>query len=277
MSTAYTYDGSFDGFLSAVFAAYESRETPEEIVETGILQEMFGRVPREIATDEAHARRVEKGVIKTMGSPAFEKIWQTFLSGDPDKATLLYRYIRRGLEIGRGIYNNISHDDVLPVEKLHLAIKQEAHLLTGFARFSEMEGGVFYSKITPKNSVVPLIMPHFADRFSIQPFIMHDGAHNLVGVYDLKEWYLVETDSLNIPAPDENELDYRRMWKRFYEAISIKERENPVCRRTHMPKRFWPNMTEHSYIPPKKPAPDAGLAAVVSPSAHLNASAIASL
>lgn len=254
LSTAYTYDGTFDGFLSAVFAAYENRETPEEIVEAGVLQEVFGRVAREISTVEARARRVEKGIVKTMGSPAFEKIWQTFLSGEPDKATLLYRYIRRGFEIGRGIYNNISHNDVLPIEKLHFAVTHEAHLLTGFVRFSEMEGGIFYSKITPKNSVIPLIMPHFVDRFSIQPMIVHDAAHNLVGVYDLKEWYLVETDNLNVPAPDENELNYRRMWKSFYESIAIMERTNPVCRRSLMPMRFWPNMTEHGYIPPKKPA-----------------------
>lgn len=255
MSTAYTYDGTFDGFLSAVFVAYENHEEPEEIVTEGVLQEVFGRAAREIATDEARAVRVEKGIIKTMGSPAYKKIWQTFLSGDPEKATLLYRYIRRGFEIGRGIYSNISHNDVLPIEKLHLAIMREAHLLTGFVRFSEMEGGVFYSKITPKNSVVPILMPHFADRFSVQPFILYDAEHNLAGVYDLKEWRLVETELLNVPAPDENELNYRRMWKGFYESIAIMERVNPICRRTHMPKRFWPNMTEHGYIPPQKTKP----------------------
>lgn len=265
MYTAYSYDGTFDGFLSAVFAAYENHEEPEEIVLAGVLQEVFGRAARVIATDEVRARRVEKGIIKTMGSPAFKKIWQTFLSGEPDKATLLYRYIRRGLEIGRGIYNNISHNDVLPVEKLHLAIMREAHLLTGFVRFSEMEGGVFYSKITPKNSVVPILMPHFADRFSIQPLILHDAAHSLVGVYDLKEWYLVETDTLNIPAPDENELNYRRMWKNFYETIAVMERANPVCRRTHMPMRFWPNMTEHGYIPPQKSGQKSQLSRTVTP------------
>lgn len=249
MSFAYIYDDTFDGFLSAVFAAYENHEEPEEIVPAGLLQETFGQRVREVETDETRARRVEKGIIKSMGSPAFEKIWQTFLSGDPRKSTLLYRYIRRGFEIGRGIYNNISHNDVLPVEKLHLAVMREANQLKQFSRFSEIEGGVFHARITPKNSVVPLLMPHFVDRFSIQPLIVHDAAHNLAGVYNLKEWYLVETGALNIPAPDENELTYRRMWKSFYEAVAIAERTNPVCRRTHMPMRFWPNMTEHGYIP----------------------------
>lgn len=253
MQVAYSYDGTFDGFLSSVFTAYSRREEPVEIVQAGCLQEFFGREAREIETDEAHARRVENGVIKSMGSPCYQKIWTTFLSGEPQKATLLYRYIRRGFEVGRAIYNSIAHEDVLPVEKMYSHITREAHLLTGFVRFSEMDGGVFYSKITPKNSAVPLLMPHFADRFPMQPFLLHDTVHGLVGVYDLKSWYLVETDSLNVPPPDENELAYRRMWKNFYNAIAIAERKNPVCRRTHMPNRFWPNMTEHGYIPaPKK-------------------------
>lgn len=248
MPVAYSYDGTFDGFLSAVFTAYSNREEPEEIVPAGILQEAFGRASRVIVTNEAQSRRVEAGIVRSMGSPCLQTIWTVFLSGEPDKATLLYRYIRRGFEIGRGIYNNISHSDVLPIEKIHYAVTHEAHMLTGFARFSQMEGGVFYSKITPKNSVVPLLMPHFADRLSVQPFVLYDSEHGLAGVYDLKSWYLVETDSLTVPPPDENELEYRRMWKNFYEVISIAERENPVCRRTHMPKHFWRNMTEHQRL-----------------------------
>ncbi len=250
MPISYTYDATLDGLLSAVFAAYSNREEPLDILPHGLLQEAFGLNVREIETDEAKARRVEKGIVSRMGSPCFANVWTAFLSGAPDKATLIYRYIRRGFEIGRGIYNNISHTDVLPVQKILQNVTHEAHILTGFARFSEMENGVWFSKITPKNSVVPLIMPHFAERLSFQPFLLFDAAHGLAGVYDLKDWHLVETAGLNVPAPSENEWEYRRMWKNFYENIAVKERINPVCRRTHMPMRFWPNMTEMGYIPP---------------------------
>lgn len=252
MSVAYSYDGTFDGFLSCVFAAYFRRETPEEIVAEGCLQEVFGREAIHTQTNTAHARRVESGIVKSLGSACYQKIWTVFLSGELDKATLLYRYIRRGFEIGRGIYNNISHPDVVPIEDMHKHITHEAHLLTGFARFSEMEGGVFYAKITPKNSVVPLIMPHFAGRLNVQPFLLHDAAHGIVGVYNLQGWHLVETETLNVPKLTSDELAYRRMWKKFYDTVAIPERLNPICRRSHMPLRFWPNMTEHSYIPPDK-------------------------
>ena len=44
--------------------------------------------------------------------------------------------------------------------------------------------------------------------------------------------------------PDEIEANYRILWKRFYDTIAIKERENPRGRMTHMPKRYWNTMTE---------------------------------
>lgn len=252
MPISYTYDNTLDGLLTAVFWAYKYREVPLEIIPRGLLQQRFGVGVREIATDEALARRVEKGVVSKMGSPFFSNIWVAFMSCETDKATLIYRYIRRGFEIGRAIYSNISHPDVLPIEKLLYYIKHEAHLLTGFCRFSEMENGVYYARITPKNDVVPLIMPHFADRLNIQPFIIFDAAHGLAGVYDLREWYMVETASLNVPAPSDAEWDYREMWRGFYEAIAIKERINPACRRGHMPMRYWPNMTEFGYALPRR-------------------------
>lgn len=253
MSVSYTYDNTLDGLLSAVFAAYLYKETPREIVPRGLLQESFGQHVREIETDIPRARRVEKGIIKNMGSPCFTNVWTAFLSAEANKATLLYRYIQRGFDIGRGIYNHISHPDILPVEKILYNIKHEAHLFTGFARFSEMENGVWFAKISPKNAVVPLVMPHFAERFNIQPFVLFDDVHGMAGVYDMQSWYMVETQQVNVPAPSKSEWENRRMWKSFYETVAIKERSNPACRRGHMPLRYWSNMTEFSHIPEQKP------------------------
>ena len=45
-------------------------------------------------------------------------------------------------------------------------------------------------------------------------------------------------------AAGEEEQTCRQLWRRFYEAVSIEARENPKCRMTHMPKRFWADLTE---------------------------------
>ena len=58
--------------------------------------------------------------------------------------------------------------------------------------------------------------------------------------------------------PDETEAKYRLLWKRFYDTIAIRERENPRCRMTNMPKRYWGTMTEFQdasyFIPQSSPA-----------------------
>ena len=45
-------------------------------------------------------------------------------------------------------------------------------------------------------------------------------------------------------TPNETEAAYRLLWKRFYDTVAIRERENPKLRMTHMPKRYWSTMTE---------------------------------
>ena len=42
----------------------------------------------------------------------------------------------------------------------------------------------------------------------------------------------------------ENEEKYRALWRRFYDTIAVEGRENPKCRMTHMPKRYWAHLTE---------------------------------
>ena len=45
-------------------------------------------------------------------------------------------------------------------------------------------------------------------------------------------------------APSVEEAQYRRLWKRFFDTIEIKERHNPRRQMSNMPKRYWETMTE---------------------------------
>jgi len=244
MDWAYLYDGSWEGLLCAVFEAFASKRWPRVVLPGDNAQLAFSDQPVHIVTDPVKAERVERGIVRRMGSPAHNTLWTVFLSGDPDKSTLIYRYIRTGMNKGRGVYQALAHDDINAVDRICYHVSHEAHLLHGFTRFSLMENGVYYARITPKNSVLPLLMPFFADRYTDQPLLVYDASHDLAGVYDLHEWYLVETHGLRLPGLAEEETACRRLWKLFYNTIAIAQRENPKCRRTNMSKRYWGNMTE---------------------------------
>ncbi len=244
MSIAYLYDGSWEGVLSAVFAAYANKEQPKRIVPEEDVQLEFNQQTRKIQTDAILAQRVEQGVLRQLGSQALETIGVAFLSEDLDKGTIIYNYIRTGLAMGRRIYNALTQDAVLAIDRINLSTKRESHQFQQFTRFSLMDNQVYFGRITPKNNVLPLIMPYFVDRFTDQPFLLLDGVHHLAGVYDTKEWQIVEAQDFILPNLSTEELEYRRLWKQFYHSVAIEERTNPTCRRNHMPKRFWANMTE---------------------------------
>ena len=55
---------------------------------------------------------------------------------------------------------------------------------------------------------------------------------------------IISLDTLELPPATAEELRYRVLWKRFYKTIAIAARENPRCRMTHCPKRYWENMLE---------------------------------
>ena len=119
----------------------------------------------------------------------------------------------------------------------------EAQLLRGFVRFSD-QGGVLVAEIEPKNRVLPLLRPHFCARCSGEAFVIHDRTHHEALFSRPGRWDIVPVEGFQAGVPDRRELDYRQLWRRFYDAIAIAERYNPKCRMTHMPKRYWNTMTE---------------------------------
>ena len=56
-------------------------------------------------------------------------------------------------------------------------------------------------------------------------------------------YYLCENGSI-LFGPGAEETAYRQLWRRFYDAVAIRERENPRLRMSRMPKRYWSQMTE---------------------------------
>ena len=55
---------------------------------------------------------------------------------------------------------------------------------------------------------------------------------------------IIPLENFTLEHPNETEQQFRALWKRFYHTIGIEGRFNPKCRMTHMPKRYWENMTE---------------------------------
>lgn len=252
----YLYDGTLDGLLCCIFTAFEQKEAPRAIVVGDAVQLMLDQDLRRIDTDPVRAQRVQQGILRKIGPEAFACVQTLSLSADPQAACAALAYVRRGFEVGPRIDQRLAEAVVHDTNRLVRAVNWEAMRYKQFLRFAELEGGIFFAEMEPEHDVLVLVMPHFCDRFGQQPFILHDRTRGLAGVWDMREWAIVSSQTMSLPAQAEHEDTYQAMWRMFYHTIAIEQRINPALRRQHMPKKFWRYMVEmRPELPKKKSVP----------------------
>lgn len=247
------YDGAFDGFLSCVFDCYVNHEEPVQFLTPE--DPCCSLYPlRTVTTDKAHAKRVYRSFQVKFGSAGQALVARGFLTCLPDKELWLWRLIQKGYRQGPSVTRDLTDPVVDTVGKAVHHLQQEAHLYTGFVRFSDL-GGVLAGEIEPKNRVLPLLRPHFCGRFPQESFVLYDRTHKEALFHQRGQWAILPVEDFQLGPANETELAYRKMWRSFYNTIAIEGRYNPKCRMTHMPKRYWGAMTEFQTDPPgEKPA-----------------------
>ena len=238
----YEYDGSFAGLLTCIFDSYVRPEAPCAIRSADAPQERLERTVR-IETDPHKAGRVRAGILRAMSGEGLELAEDAFRYGGAGKEDAILRLVRLGMRRGSAVLRMTGHPDVAPAWQMARAVNNEAHQYLGFVRFSEM-GGVLAAVIEPKHFVLPKIAGHFCGRFPEERFLIHDRTHGAALLYQPYEHRIVEMRTLRLYAAGEWEDLYRRMWREYYRTAAVEGRENPRCRRTHMPKRFWPELSE---------------------------------
>lgn len=238
----YYYDGSFEGLLCCVFESYEKREIPSDILVADTPQTTFLPV-KEIYTDLEKADRVLISIPKKISEEALDFIKHAFLTCLPQKEKEILLFLRLGYRVGPQVTNMLADDVVDTLTKAVKHLNNETHLLTGFIRFSDFQGALV-AEIEPKNFVLPLLSQHFCERYPEERFLIYDKAHGMALIYQPYHPEIMAIEHLELPEPDEKELFFRDLWKLFYNTIEVEGRHNPKCRMSHMPKRYWKNMTE---------------------------------
>lgn len=193
---------------------------------------------------------VERMILENLGWYAYKIIYQAALSTDPMKGEAIYQTILTAREIpnSRQVLDHMSHPQVNKVVKLGQNVGMEAHQWTGFLRFRELDGGILYAQFEPKNRVLTCVAPHFAERLSVENWIIYDEKHEEFAVHEArKQWVLasgMEMNELKRLQVSEREKEVQNLWKEFRQTIAIKERKNPKCQIQHMPLWYRKNMVE---------------------------------
>ena len=237
----YIYDGTFEGLLCCIFDSYANKEVLTAITNDEDAAPILFPT-RAISTDAAHAARVLRKLHKL--SPWGEELVRRgYLTCMEDKEIRIYWLVAKLLREGPGFLRDFSDETLHPMAAAVRHLNGEAHLLKGFVRFSEL-GGVLGSEIEPKNRVLPILRSHFCSRYQNEKFFIYDRTHHEALFYAAGKAVIRPLADFQMAPPDETEANYRLLWKRFYDTIAIKERENPQLRMSNMPKRYWNTMTE---------------------------------
>ena len=238
----YRYDGTFEGLLSCVFESFARRTIPLDVQPWDEAQ--LSLLPgRSVETDLARAGRVADSLRTRISVDFYDFVTRAFLTCLPDKALQILLLTHKAYRTEPQILDHLTDETVARLTRANDHLAHEAHLLTGFIRFSLM-GSILVSQIGPKNQVLPLLAPHFAQRYPREAFLIHDQTHGMALVYRPYEWAIVPMAGLEMAEPDGEEARCRRLWREYYDAIAVEGRENPKCRMSHMPKRYWRFMTE---------------------------------
>ena len=227
--TIYLCEPDFDGILSAVYEAWMSGKGHENVkleLDGAFRElELFTQYVT-VRTSPENARKVIRAVCGKIGRSVYEE----------------FRY-------GAGVLDMLQLPEVREIFQMCRNVRHENHLLTGFVRFSQTSKGILVSRIGPKNDVLPILAPHFADRLPMESWIIYDENHRKAVVHPSRgSWAIVHADGEGYLSAqldqDTDQEEYEALWKAFHETVAIRERANPVCQRTHLALRYRPYMTE---------------------------------
>ena len=151
------------------------------------------------------------------GQLEIQKLKIVFLSNDKATYKTIVRHYIETMDDTPTLETNAK------LNELEHIVSREAHKYKGFIRFEMTEVG-FFARIAPKHDILPLLAPHFLERFGDERVIFDEGRNMAVVIG--KNGYRIMSASVDSFEKHEDEQKFETLWKRFFASIGIKEREN---------------------------------------------------
>ena len=253
--TVYTFDGTMDGLLTAVFDAFALHEQPEQLLKTGDALPLFCDHTYHVTSDDEKAQRVWTGLEKHLPREAMKLIYVCWLSELPELPTPLFQYICKVFRQG-DISKHFADPDVLTGTNIARRVLHEQLRMKQFIRFQKAKDGTFLAVVSPDHNVLPLVTDHFSDRFNDQPWLIYDArrhygfnydGHSVIRITFEDEAavpFNLANGKLNDEVLSSDDQLLQNLWRTYFKAICIKERMNPRKQLSDMPHRYWKYMTE---------------------------------
>lgn len=245
------YDGSFNGFLTAVFVGFEQKLPHANIQRKGQVQNVLFAETETIFTNIEKAQRVWNGV-RNRSHMAIKNIYFAYLSEHKEIESQLYQYIQKLMGTKGDKAQDFSDDGVLKINQLAHKVGREKHRMEAFVRFQLTKDEVYFANIEPDYDVLPLISKHFRNRYADQQWIIYDIKRKYGLYYNLNGVEIISLDLNDIYSNSlhkstvfsDTEYEYQELWNDYFKSTTIKSRINAKLHTQHVPKRYWKYLSE---------------------------------
>ncbi|MCI8326156.1 MAG: DNA metabolism protein [Lachnospiraceae bacterium] len=254
-------EDSPEGIFTGIYDAWDSRYGHKNIhlkIEKEIDNYELFSTYLTVIPDPEKSEKVVRTLQKKFGMEVWSSLYEAVIcNGQPlnrkhqmDKADAIYKTIVFGLSLpdGRRLMDYLGEPYIHQVFLLSRSSFNEAHHLLGFLRFQELKSGVLFARIHPKNDILSLLAEHFCDRLPQENFIIYDAEHNKAALHKKGSTYvLTDASDINpsfIKDYSSMELEYQRLWKKFFESIAVEARKNQNLQNQNILKRFQKDVVE---------------------------------
>lgn len=199
-----------------------------------------------VDADPEKTEKVVRSIKKQISGQAYMYVFYASLSEEEDALQAIYNFLRVGFAVGNRVCDMYTNQYVMRMLELKRRVGNESHYFREFARFTSLDNMVYVCHLEPKNNVVMLVGEHFADRMPSEHWMIIDDKRKIAVVHPKDEDNYLRSlteDEFSVLCQTEDYEDrYTDMWRSFFKAISIKERENIACQRNLFP--IW--MRKHA-------------------------------
>lgn len=239
----YFTDGTEEGFFTAAFFACKDTES---IVSSSNIQLPLGAEIVSVQTDPEKCDAVKKS-LRAYDSRCLRELSLLLKRGSEEREQIALAYLRKIVRRRGPVREMLADPDVLAARENIRKVTAEAHHFTGFLRFMEGTGELFYAPFEPDNDILELILPHFLRRLPGQSFVIHDVKRQKAALYNGHDCVIAKTEKkVNILISDREEI-FRSLWKEYYRSVNITQRPHEKQMKGYMPVRYW------KYMPEKTP------------------------
>ncbi|MFZ0598897.1 MAG: DNA metabolism protein, partial [Flavobacterium sp.] len=126
------YDGSYEGWLTAVFEIYEYKFQDVVFAKNEASAALLFSTHHYVMTDEEKANRVLNGLKKRLSPGGYSDFYKAFFSDLEEIEQIMFQFAKHALASSKNIEGDFSNSAVWDLRKATRLTRREAHRMEAF-------------------------------------------------------------------------------------------------------------------------------------------------